>query len=335
MLAAYSDPDEGFVLLEATPNLTVPPLFLCLRPSMYWNTFDEVKSELHLIGGMFGTRQGTAAIGTDVSCKSDCTVYNEGADFKLAGGVALAVQDWQSQNVVLEVPRTGPGSAGIVQVTVDGRFSNGAQLTRVKFPVTATQRHGGSLQVNVNAQLNFRGDFRGVRIDPIQDLTYSPAVQCIAPATLTGSFTALGSYSYQDGDATVVVEWSGSGTVESDLLSLGVGLVTGEVNPKPRTGKFSVDLSGTRIMEKTTVSSAGSPPSISTREIGFTIKSRRLPGLQPHSMEVQFANAYTSPAVNQALSSPGAGYNGADVTTTITMGPFTAEFPPDEYFGGR
>ncbi len=334
MTGAYSDPEEGIVTLQATPNFAVPSSFLCLRPSMYWNAFDEVNSELHLIGGMFGTNQGTAAIGTDVSCKTDCSVYDENADFKLASGVALTVKDWQSQNVVLEVPRTGPGSAGIVQVTVDGRFSNGAQLTRLNFPVTATQRHGGSLQVNVNAQLLFRGDFRGVRIDPMQELSFLDTVLCLTPAALTGNFTALGAHTYQDGDTTVVVEWSGSGTVLPSAAT-GGSLVIGEVKPKPRSGKFSVFLSGTGIMEKVTATTPGSPPSMSTREIGFTIESQRLPGLPPHSMEVQFAEAYTSPAVNQALSITGAGYNGADVTTTITIGPFTADFPPDKEVGGR
>lgn len=41
-MAGYSDPDEGNVLLEATINQAAPLLFLCLRPSMYWNVFDEL-----------------------------------------------------------------------------------------------------------------------------------------------------------------------------------------------------------------------------------------------------------------------------------------------------
>jgi len=333
--AYYLDVEDGIVQLEATLNTAVPAGFLCLRPSIYWNAFDEALSELHLIGGVFGTHPGTAAIGTDMPCDLNCLGYGNQSDFKLTGAVPLTVKAWQSQDVVLQVPREGPGSVGIVQVDVDGRYSNGTQLTRISLPLKATQAHGGSLSVQVDGQLSIRGDFRGVRLDPIQDLTYMPVVPCLSPASVRGIFTANGTYTYSEGDSTVQVKWSGSGNVVPPALPAGSTFLYGEISPKERSGLFLISLSGTGIVETVTVTTPGLPDSVSTREITFTIETQ--PGqTKPYTLAVQFTPAYTAGAVTHSYVQPAASrYNQADLATTIMCGPFTSEFPPEETRGGR
>lgn len=144
-VAYYLDDEDGIVELEPTFNDKVPAGFTGLRPSVYWTSFDEAASEWHLIGGVFGTHPGTAAIGTDMPCDNRVTYtrYGSLADRRLGSPVPVGVKDWKSQNVVLSVPRQGAGSAGILQVDVDGRWSNGVQLTRVSGHLRGVKTVGG------------------------------------------------------------------------------------------------------------------------------------------------------------------------------------------------
>lgn len=337
--AYYLDAEDGIVELEPTLNTAVPVGFLGLRPSIYWTAFDEIKSELRLIGGVFGTHPGSAAIGPDMPfpCATfeECTSFTSLADRRLTAPVALVVKEWLSDNLVLEVPASGAGSTGIVQVEVDGRWSNGIQLTRVNFPLTASTNYGGSLSVIVNAELSFRGDFRGVRLSPVLDLTYLPLVVCTTPPTASGTFIAKGSYSYRDGDSSVTVEWSGTGAVgpiAPGISELGFG---GKVVPQSRAGAFTLSVAGRGIEEKVTVTSPGQEPRVTVRTVGFEMGSQnRNEG--ELSIVVPFSTAYGADTVSQSYTVPRAGpYNEAAVTTAIACGPFTAEFPPEDRKGGR
>jgi hypothetical protein len=341
--AYYEDEDDGIVELEPTLNTAVPVGFLGLRPSIYWTAFDELKSELRLIGGVFGTHPGSAAIGPDM-LSSPCETVEECiagaftslADRRLTAPVALVVKgDWLSDNLVLQVPASGAGSAGIVQVEVDGRWSNGIQLTRVNFPLKISTNYGGSLTVTVDAQLSFRGDFRGVRLSPVVDLTYLPLVVCGTPPTAGGTFIAKGSYSYRDGDSDVTVEWSGTGEVgpiAPGISELGFG---GKVVPQSRAGAFALSIVGRGIEEKVTVTSPGREPQVTVRTVGFEMGSQNRNEGDP-SIVVPFSTAYGADRVTQNYTVPRAGpYNEAAVTTALTCGPFTAEFPPEDGKGGR
>ncbi len=338
--AYYLDADDGIVELEPTLNKAVPAGFLGLRPSIYWTAFDEARSEMILIGGVFGTRPGTAAIGASMPCLGGnvaCTSYGRSADWRVADATPLAVKDWRSENVVLKLPADGPGSSGIVQVVVDGRWSNGVQLTRVNFPLKANKNFGGSLSVQVNANLSFRGDFRGVRLDPVQALTYLPLTACSTPLAATATFTATGVHRYSAGDSggTVTVEWSGSGVVGPFMLGASGVAVTGTVTPKSRTGAFLATIFGTGIQEKTTVSIPGSAPRVTIRSIGFEIDSQFDPDTTL-TISVPFSTRYAADAVTQSHTVAGASpYNSADLNTRIELGPFTAEYPPEERLGGR
>ena len=335
--AYYLDDEEGIVELEPTLNAAVPAGFLGLRPSIYWTAFDEARSELSLIGGVFGTRPGTAAIGASMPCLGGnvaCTSYGRSADWRVADATALTVKDWRSENVVLKLPADGPGSAGIVQVEVDGRWSNGAQLTRVNFPLKASKNFGGSLSVQLDANLSFRADFRGVRLDPVQDLTYSPLVACATPPSSTATFVASGVYRYSEGSTRITIEWSGSGVVGASE-GFYVAVVAGTVTPQSRAGKFVVGFIGSGIRETRTVEFPGRPPQVTVKIIGFDITSQvdQDTGL---TISVPFSVRYAADAVTQAYTVAGAGpYNNADLATQIELGPFTAEYPPEERLGGR
>ena len=213
--AYYLDDEDGIVELEPTFNEKVPAGFMSLRPSVYWTSFDESRGQWHLIGGVFGTHPGTAAIGTDMPCdnKVTCTSYGMLADRRLGSPAAVVVKDWKSENVVLGVPLQGPGSAGILQIDVDGRWSNGVQLTRVSGHLRGVKTAGGSLTLQVDADISFRGDFRGVRLNPVQELTYLPFVSCSVAPQATGSYVASGVYTYTHGNTTTRIEWSGQGIV--------------------------------------------------------------------------------------------------------------------------
>lgn len=50
---------------------------------------------------------------------------------------------------------------------------------------------------------------------------------------------------------------------------------------------------------------------------------------------VPFSAGYAADAVTRTLTEAGTGYGGSPSTTTITCGPFTAEYPPEERIGGR
>lgn len=339
--AAYHlDEEDGIVELEPTFNSAVPAGFLGLRPSIYWSAFDESRSELTLIGGVFGTRPGSAAIGPDMPVDKSLIspvygMYGILADRRISQPVPLTVLDWRSENLILKLPADGPGAAGIVQLDVDGRWSNGAQLTRVNFPLSASKTFGGSLSVQVDAQLSFRGDFRGVRLDPVQDLTYLPLVSCSTPPTATGSFIATGTYSYSEGSSTVTVEWSGSGVVGPIAPGAPGVYVTGTVTPKSRGGAFMVSIMGSGIRERMTIISPGLEPRVTVRSIGFGIASQ-IGGEAPFSIAVGFSPAYAAGVVTQAYTATRSStYNSADQATRIACGPFTAEYPPEERLGGR
>ncbi len=334
--ASYMDDEDGLVELEPTANAAGPLGFLALRPSIYRTSFDERKSEWRLIGGMFGTNEGTAAIGTSMPCGDPltCSTYGGGADRRLAAPTPVRVDDWKSENVVLTVPRTGPGSAGILQLDVDGRWSNGVQLTRVSFPMRAVRSFGGTLQVEVHVPAtSFRGDFRGVRLQPVQEPTYDDSVGIESDPDAEGTWTASGRHTYAVGQETATVELSGSGTLALDDGTSGARL-SGGVDPKTRDGRFFAQLQGLGVRETITYARPGYADRVETREIGFAIGSQA-PGAVTPELAVPFSGAWRADTITTTFSEAAGGYGGAPSATTFACGPFSSEFPPDERVGGR
>ena len=338
--AYYLDEEDGIVELEPTLNPAVAVGFLGLRPSIYWTSFSENTSELILIGGVFGTHPGTAAIGTGIPFSCDtfeaCTAFGFRAEGRVGDPVALTVNDWKSENIVLGVPRDGAGSAGIVQVDVDGRWSNGIQLTRINGHLKAVKTFNGSLKLQVNADVSFRGDFRGVRLNPIQELTYLPLVGCQLAPQASGQFLASGQYSYTEDDVTTTIDWSGHGNTGSLSSLTGAVTFTGTIAPATRAGKFIVGVMVTGISETVTISSPGQPPHATTRDIAVSIESQALSNAEPSYIELAFSPEYGAAAATQNFTTTGGSrYRSADTTISLTCGPFSAEYPPDENVGGR
>jgi hypothetical protein len=336
--AYYLDDEEGIVELEPTLNDKVPAGFLGLRPSMYWTSFDEGASEWHLIGGVFGTHTGTAAIGTGMPCDNlvACTSYGNQADRRLGSPVPVGVKDWKSENVVLSVPRQGAGSSGILQVEVDGRWSNGVQLTRVSGHLRGVKTVGGSLTLQVDADISFRGDFRGVRLNPVQELTYLPIVSCSVAPQASGSYAASGVYTFVQGNTTTRIEWSGQGAVGPLGPDNGAVVFSGTIVPATRRGRFLVTLNVVGIRETVTVSFPGLAPQVSTRDISVQIESEMSTSAGLMSIDLEFSPAYGAAVVAQTHAQAGASpYNDADAVTTITCGPFASEYPPELRVGGR
>lgn len=331
---AYWDVEEGYVELEPTVNPSVPLGFVGLRPSIFQTGFNEETSELMLIGGMFGTEGGTAAVGTAQACSSVCYADWAGrADHALSDPVQVAVVDWQSSSVVLKLPASGTGSHGLVQVTVDGRWSNLVQLTRIKVPIQGTVSDGGSLQVTIQGELSFRCDLRGVRPGPMDALRYAPVPISSAVAGSL-SFHAGGSYRYDQGQVTVTVQWSGSGEARNRGPSGEMAMLVGIMDPEARTGSLTAILA-VAIDETIVRSREGYADEVtrSRRIISFSVDDPVTGARWP--VEPVFDVDYAAPGERHDAVVPGIGHNQASVHTVLDFGPFSSLFPPTDNLGGR
>lgn len=334
---AYWDAEDGYVELEPTLNPNVAVGFLGLRPSIFQSAFNEEISELRLIGGVFGTQGGTAAIGTDHRCVGGnvaCTSFGSVGDHLLTDPLPLTVVDWKSDNLILTLPVDGVGSQGLVQVSVDGRWSNLMQLTRIRLPVRGTLNDGGSLQVSIQGELTFRCDLRGIRLEPLEPLRYAPTVPVSSAVAAQFAWQASGVYSYTEGQSTVTVEWSGAGTAQNRSALGEMAFLTGTLDPKARTGALAAFF-GLVIDEKITRSSPGLPDSVRQAKRSLSLNAESALAGRPYPVQPAFAADYTAPAVQFRARKTAAGHNGSDQRSALDLGPFTSQFPPSDSLGGR
>ena len=334
---AYWDAEDGYVELEPTLNPNVPVGFLGLRPSIFQTAFNEETSELTLIGGVFGTQGGTAAIGTDQRCVGGnvaCTSFGSVGDHVLADPLPLTVVDWKPENVILKLPVDGLGSQGLVQVTVDGRWSNLMQLTRIRVPFRGTLNDGGSLQVSIQGELSFRCDLRGIRLEPLEPLRYTPWVPVSSAVAVQFDWQASGVYRYTEGQQTVTVEWSGAGKAQNRSAIGEMAMLVGTLDPKARTGALAAFF-GATIDEKITRSSPGQPDSVRQAKLGVSLNAESAVAGQPYPIQPAFTTDFTAPAVAFRANRTGVGYNQSDQRTALDLGPFTSQFPPSDTLGGR
>ena len=90
------------------------------------------------------------------------------------------------------------------------------------------------------------------------------------------------------------------------------------------------------IRETVTVSFPGLEPQVTTRDISVQIESEGSTSAEPMSISLYFSAAYGAAVVAQTHVNAGSSpYNDADAVTTITCGPFGAEYPPELQVGGR
>lgn len=334
---AYWDAEDGYVELEPTLNPNVAVGFLGLRPSIFQSAFNEESSELTLIGGVFGTQGGSAAIGTDQRCVGGivaCTSFGSVGDHPLADPLPLTVVDWKSSNVILTLPVDGVGSQGLVQLTVDGRWSNLLQLTRIRLPVRGTLTDGGSLQLSIQGELSFRCDLRGIRLQPLEPLRYAPMVVVSSAVAAQVNWQASGIYRYTEGQSTVTVEWSGAGKAQNRSAAGERALLVGTLDPQARTGALAAFFELV-IDEKVTRSSPGLPDSVRLSKRSLSLNAEPAVAGQPFPVQPAFAPDYTAPAVSFRASRTAAGHNQSGQRTVLDLGPFSSQFPPSDSIGGR
>ncbi|WOB06433.1 hypothetical protein [Piscinibacter gummiphilus] len=208
-LTLYDDPSEGgpvsfrFTRLNGNPGT--------LLPSMVRMGVEENQSRLTLYGS-FGDARGKVFVGTTLA--TDPSGLDNYLPWRPAGTVTeLAVLEWSADEVTVELPRTGPGSAGYVAVQVGRRWGNARALTRWNGQMLVRSRGPGTLLLQHTLQFSARCDiglWRNEPDGPLQDaLTAWTATPFEAPSNWT--WAATGQHTHTEpGPVTSTVTWSGS-----------------------------------------------------------------------------------------------------------------------------
>lgn len=141
------DPHERSVF-EALPNpAAATPVQLA--PSIRHVEVDEYLDELRLVG-RFGTLPGEVSV----------------------GGSKRTIKRWEPGRVVVDLPRTGAGATGEVQVVVRGVKSNLRRITEWTIPLdyTYTVMEAMGLKIAGIGRIRLRADVGGTRDAPGQAL---------------------------------------------------------------------------------------------------------------------------------------------------------------------
>jgi hypothetical protein len=185
--------------------------FGILTPTIRFLTVAEGLEELH-IDGIFG---------------------NPPADDRRVtiDGTEVTIKSWESGKIVVELPRSGAGSAGDVVVGVKGsagllgsltyRESNKVQLTEWRGALHYTYTIGGQNGLKHTATLNIqiRGDISSHRDKP-GETPHEPIIPFLLGGDSDGSWTASGSHTVGDAmTGTRTETWSGSGTLQHMLVN--------------------------------------------------------------------------------------------------------------------
>ena len=166
----HIDPGEGAVF-RALPN-PASAVKQLLAPSIRHLEVNEYLDELQLVG-RFGSLEGEVTV----------------------DGQKRTVKKWEPERIVIELPRTGTGSRGAVQVTVRGIKSNLRQLTEWTIPLDYTyvvmEKFG--LKIDGPGTIRLRADVGGSRDipgePPVQSLRYAYDTRdSQIPLTARGSF---------------------------------------------------------------------------------------------------------------------------------------------------
>lgn len=164
-----------------------------VAPTISYMEMQEPDSRL-VMNGVFGSRQDEVTVGR----------------------TPVAIVSWSPREIVCELPLEGPGAAGPVQVTVDGRESNRVNLTEWRGDFEYRWRPGvGSLGVDFDMELHWRADVHDYRREPGATPEPNDPVFFAAAPDTRGTWRAFGDYENVLSDGTVRrVVWLGSGTLE-------------------------------------------------------------------------------------------------------------------------
>jgi hypothetical protein len=175
-----------------------------LDPSIKEVLVNEYDETLHLKGD-FGSRSGKVTV----------------------GGGELVVKTWAADEIVCNLPRTGPGANGDVVVEVPAeqgrtRKSNVHQLTEWSIPLHYrwVDAYGPGLNFDGTGRLRFRADVGSYREKPAAAPVFP--LRGMIP-TKDSQLPLTGSGSHTDGGCTTTL--SGSGTFVSQTLGSVVSLI--------------------------------------------------------------------------------------------------------------
>jgi hypothetical protein len=180
-----TDPSSG-AKLRARARQVAPP---ALAPSIRTLVVSEFDGEIKLLGG-FGSVQGKVTVGE----------------------APVAIKSWSPDTIVCDLPLTGAGSSGDVQVEIDGVRSNRRQLTEWKMSLHYkwTDALGAPhLLFDGTATLRWRADVGAVRDKP----GVAPADVVRTMTTTRESSLPLTGSGSTGGDCPATL--SGTGTFKS------------------------------------------------------------------------------------------------------------------------
>ncbi|HEY0855627.1 MAG TPA: hypothetical protein VGE16_01125 [Albitalea sp.] len=225
----HIDPAEGSVFLALpNPGSAVKQL---LAPSIRHLEVSEIMDELRLVG-RFGSKEVEVTV----------------------DGHQRTIKTWEPERVVVDLPRTGSGSRGAVQVTVRGVKSNLRQLTEWTIPLDYTyvvmEKQG--LKIDGLGTIRLRADVGGSRDvpgePPVESMRYAydtrdsqlplvasgsfPTPKCTLIWTGQATYKAIpdpghrhGLLAYMKVDTAMKLGWLGLslGTPSADFVQTGCG----------------------------------------------------------------------------------------------------------------
>jgi hypothetical protein len=193
-----------------------------LAPTIQYMEVHELAGQLILIG-KFGARPPAA--------EGKVTV----------GGSERTIVSWEKEEIIVQIPETGAGSAGDVIVTNRGRRSNARQLTAWDITMQYEYRNPALVELKATGpiSLRFRADVGSYRNAAGQAPVFPPYRFAIASRSSGTSQVASGSV--QSGDC--IIEWSGSAryaAAEHNPADKTILVARLRIDPKSRTGNLGM-----------------------------------------------------------------------------------------------
>jgi len=204
---------DGFTEISFISNPYVGTNFGLLAPTISYLFMDEITNDnvpQLTIYGDFGSDprpDGWVTVGGTT---------NDG--FDIQGGAQVPIASWDKDRIVVNLPLSGEGSAGNVQVTVRRHRSNVAQLTEWRSDsFMFTEKEGGSLQQQTIYNLHLRTDIRKYR----DSIHFPPSKQYIFLASANDSTADFMASGQARGGGGLTYTGSGQGSLANGMADGG------------------------------------------------------------------------------------------------------------------
>jgi hypothetical protein len=286
-----------------------------LAPTIRYLEMDEPNDEL-IVHGVFGSRQGEVTV----------------------DGVNAGISSWNATEIRATIPRQGPGSEGPVEVSVDGRESNEANLTswRQQFDFTF-KPDLGSLMVEFDIDAHFRGDVREWRRQAAGDPMHNEPFRFEAAQDTEGTWEASGEHTRTNplgevvttkfvGTGDIALLNAGSiGTAGAQPAQLGEGMrIYGQIRPEEH--RIRTHIAATVQVTAEEYRDGEFTGSIGTPVILPSVLPQYIDGTFPNGLayiEMQMGNNYNIGSGEKRIAADG-------TLQLLEWGITTAQFPPDE-----